>query len=666
MLIAFIPLLQAKPWNGATIYSEALGGSEAAVAYMARSLARLGDEVVVFTTQPGLCDGVRYEHVSFLQAFLQGAQPDVYVISRWLDAVFGMYQMEQQGLAKFGLKMLWIHDLSPGKLEKIPVDGVLCISGYQAANWGFLNQAGAYITSDGVDLSDFEGEEQRDPNRLIWTSNPDRGLNIAARKFQRIRETLPNLELHVYGRAATYGWDPSAEAPYMPEPEYRENVFLHDPLPRAKLARELMKSYIWFYPSFWPETFCCTGDTLVDIPRDYQKHPYGVPIRELVGKGGFYVYSYDMEKDSITLGEVEWVRETRPLAEVWEVELDDGSTLRTTPEHLFLQRDATWKAMRDLQPGDSLMPLYRRVQVDIGLNDGSGKWHKEHRVIAGILAGRELEASEIVHHKDGNPWNNSPDNLGIVSKVEHSTLSKRGRERSKAGEQIFQQKFRATVNSRTLEERQQLSVVYRENAKGFWEGMTKEEREDFIQRRAERVRAKLLGKPEPEEQRTHIGIGVQKYWDNISAEGRIARGQAVSQGRIERKNHKVVAVRRCVAIEPVYNMEVKGHHNFVANGVVIHNCMAGLEAQAAGAVCVAPPYAALPETVKGGVLTYDIEDAVIDLVRDRAKWEELSEKGKAHAGKYDWDEVAKTWQSLFRQLLSNKATASGQAIRPPG
>jgi hypothetical protein len=45
-----------------------------------------------------------------------------------------------------------------------------------------------------------------------------------------------------------------------------------------------------------------------------------------------------------------------------------------------------------------------------------------HRLIMEKYIGRELNRNEIVHHIDGNPINNSLDNLKIMTQSEHMSL----------------------------------------------------------------------------------------------------------------------------------------------------------------------------------------------------------------------------------------------------
>ena len=45
-----------------------------------------------------------------------------------------------------------------------------------------------------------------------------------------------------------------------------------------------------------------------------------------------------------------------------------------------------------------------------------------HRVVAEQMLNRELLPGEIVHHKDGDKWNNHPSNLQVMTQSEHMKL----------------------------------------------------------------------------------------------------------------------------------------------------------------------------------------------------------------------------------------------------
>lgn len=46
----------------------------------------------------------------------------------------------------------------------------------------------------------------------------------------------------------------------------------------------------------------------------------------------------------------------------------------------------------------------------------------EHRRIAKLKLGRDLKPNEVVHHIDGNKYNNKPSNLQVMTKSEHTSL----------------------------------------------------------------------------------------------------------------------------------------------------------------------------------------------------------------------------------------------------
>lgn len=49
----------------------------------------------------------------------------------------------------------------------------------------------------------------------------------------------------------------------------------------------------------------------------------------------------------------------------------------------------------------------------------------EHRRIMRLKLGRDLRDDEVVHHIDGNPLNNKPSNLEVMSRSEHTRMHMR-------------------------------------------------------------------------------------------------------------------------------------------------------------------------------------------------------------------------------------------------
>lgn len=128
-----------------------------------------------------------------------------------------------------------------------------------------------------------------------------------------------------------------------------------------------------------------------------------------------YAYSLDENTGKIVAGEIEWAGYTRLNTQIVRVWLDNGEYLDTTPDHYFLKRNGEWVQAQELQPEDSLMPLY--------LSNGGYKNHyttvynfvneKYDLVHKNVAEQYELidNRSKVIHHKDFDSRNNDPDNL---------------------------------------------------------------------------------------------------------------------------------------------------------------------------------------------------------------------------------------------------------------
>ena len=73
-----------------------------------------------------------------------------------------------------------------------------------------------------------------------------------------------------------------------------------------------------------------------------------MPISDLVGTEGF-VYSSDHE-----LHRYHDARLTRRSADVYAVELEDGTIIYATDDHRFMTPAGAWKRVRDLSAGEEV------------------------------------------------------------------------------------------------------------------------------------------------------------------------------------------------------------------------------------------------------------------------------------------------------------------------
>ncbi len=107
---------------------------------------------------------------------------------------------------------------------------------------------------------------------------------------------------------------------------------------------------------------CFTGETKIKLTDGR-----GLSFKELVkeyeqGKKN-YTYTFNHETQSIEIAEIERPRITRKKAELVKVTLDNGESVRCTPDHKFMLRDGSYKEAQSLRFEDSLMPGYTRFSI---------------------------------------------------------------------------------------------------------------------------------------------------------------------------------------------------------------------------------------------------------------------------------------------------------------
>jgi hypothetical protein len=241
-------------WAYPSIFS-GIGGSEEAVIYLSRELAKQGYEVTVYNrcgSMDGEYDGVKYvpyHHFSVRDSFN--------IIIGWRNP----YLFSQSIAAK--KKYIWFHDIvQPVHLNDLIINNVnkiLFLSEWHSKNVP-VPEDKIYITNNGINVDDMTvGEKTGD---LIWSSSYDRGLLPFVKNiFPAILKEYPDVKLHV-----AYGWQnidkelekvPAlAELKHELAPilENHPNIVHHGRLPHAKLHELMSTCSIYPYASEFGET----------------------------------------------------------------------------------------------------------------------------------------------------------------------------------------------------------------------------------------------------------------------------------------------------------------------------------------------------------------------------------------------------------------------------
>lgn len=365
---------------------------------------------------------------------------------------------------------------------------------------------------------------------------------------------------------------------------------------------------------------CLDGDTRIPLLDGTEP-----TVRELAERNEpYWVYSYNHETKRIVPGKASktWRSGVKRCV---KVTLDNDESVVCTYDHPFLMRDGTYVWAEKLEPGDSLMPLYRRIG-EKGLpgyrrlyQPSTYQYEVEHKSFTGRVA-----KGSVVHHVNFNKLDNRPENLRVMTREAHQHLhmvensswnadpekraaaSAKISAAAKAREASLSDEQREARAERT---RQQMARQKEAGWRGHWFGkkrevseawrqknqMTEEKRQKIIDAFAakppmteadhaalsERQRAIYEARPELREQ---IAGSLRTYFEtnplSEKASAALERGRQIRLDRVraaheadaeQPTNHKVVSVEPAGDRE-VYDLQVDEHHNFALGiGVFTHN-----------------------------------------------------------------------------------------------
>lgn len=276
--IAFYLGHQLEPWTPETLERDGMGGSETMAWEMSKRLAKLGHRVTVYGHLPSIEHAIEhgsvFENVTWDDSErFPHEQTDVLIVSRQAAAVALPHSAK--------CRVLWVHDVHCGPALTPEVaakfDLIWCLSEWHRtffmSCYPWLPPAKVEVTRNGIDPERFKRADiTRNAHRAVYSSSPDRGLAAAVAAWPRVREAIPDAELHCF-----YGfenWERSLELggengiPHCSRAaltelkvaiDKTEGVFMHGRVNGKRLAEEMLASGVWFYPTWFSETSCITA-----------------------------------------------------------------------------------------------------------------------------------------------------------------------------------------------------------------------------------------------------------------------------------------------------------------------------------------------------------------------------------------------------------------------
>lgn len=318
---------------------------------------------------------------------------------------------------------------------------------------------------------------------------------------------------------------------------------------------------------------CLSGDSLIYTTKGE------LPIKDLVGKE-FNVYCYSNELGRITVSKAKDCRITQKHADVYKITYDNGDYLKATADHPVMLRTGEYCQVKDLLKGDSLMPFYttidRHGHLHINLNNGSRK--SAHRLVYEDTMGKVEDTwTNNVHHLDYNKLNNDISNLVLVTRSKHASIHRKD---SVTIDSVKRKISEGLLRIKLSKEAKQRRIEIMKNAGEFakaWHGSPEGlewHRQHGIkcaEKMANNVIQKVCEVCGKEYDVWASASKRSKYCHPNCKATALRRRRGILPHISKQWNHKVEKIEY-LGQEDVYNFEVEKYHNFVVNGVIVHNC----------------------------------------------------------------------------------------------
>lgn len=254
--VAILTMQAIGKWHPEDIVTQGLGGSETAAWRLAEHLSDEGYSVTLygdFEQEGSVKDVILRKWVNFDPTVERRA-----VIAFRNALVFS----KPMNAAK---TFLWLEDvagaegLTPERMENISF--ICTVSNWHTENmlevYPWLDEGRIVTSRNGITLDYFKGDDavHREP-RLLYTSSPDRGLDILLEVWPEIKRRVPEATfVHCYSRwwdqVAEVNSDSARHRDRVVEMSKQDGVTKIPSQGQADLAKLMRSSQVWANPGYW-------------------------------------------------------------------------------------------------------------------------------------------------------------------------------------------------------------------------------------------------------------------------------------------------------------------------------------------------------------------------------------------------------------------------------
>jgi glycosyltransferase involved in cell wall biosynthesis len=253
-------------WNYTYMQNNALGGSEKAVAYLSKCFPKDYNIYISGHVKNEITDNIQFVHLDELTNLINSVPFHTVIVSRYIS----FYEMYKE--CSFYQSFIWAHDTSLfyygctinesqilKKWNKY-INKCICLTEWHKnefiEKYPILKNKITLI-NNGIDCSIFSNiiTNKKIKNKFIYSSRPERGLNILLELWPQILKNLPDATLVI----SFYGTFPSEQLKFKTIIDSYDSIQYLGKLNSQQLYEEMASSEYWLYPTYFNETSCITA-----------------------------------------------------------------------------------------------------------------------------------------------------------------------------------------------------------------------------------------------------------------------------------------------------------------------------------------------------------------------------------------------------------------------